>query len=391
MIDEQRDVLAARAQRRRGDRDDVEAVEEVLAEAPGGDLGAQIAVGRGDDAHVGAARCRRRRGSYSPSCSTRRSFTCTDGRELADLVEEERAARGLARSARRACATRAGERAALVAEELALEDRLGDRRAVDGDERRPRARAVLVDVAREQLLAGAALAEDEHGRARGRGLRRDVEHAPQRRARARRSRACVSSLISLLQRAVLRDERLPLGRLAHALDDRHALERLLDEVVRALAHRLDRRLDRAVRGHHHDLGVGRDLLERARAARARVVPGIIRSVSTTWTRCVRTSSSAALAPSAVSTRMPSRWKIFSSDARFERLVVDDEDRGGVGAHLRLRLVRARVGIRRFVKHEDNLSCDRQIVNVAQNGNAGASSATAPGSKALPREVSRATG
>jgi hypothetical protein len=47
------------------------------------------------------------------------------------------------------------------------------------------------------------------------------------------------------------------------------------------------------------------------------MPGIIRSVSTTCTRWVRTISSAALAPSAVSTRSPSRWKIFSIEARFE--------------------------------------------------------------------------
>ena len=44
-----------------------------------------------------------------------------------------------------------------------------------------------------------------------------------------------------------------------------------------------------------------------------LTPGIIRSVRTTATRCVRASSSAVFAPSAVSTRKPSRRKIFSSD------------------------------------------------------------------------------
>ena len=92
MLDEQRDVLAALAQRRRGDGDDVEPVVEVLAEAPGRDLGGEIAVRRGDDAHVRACTVLPPSGSNSPSWSTRRSFTCSCGRELADLVEEERAA-----------------------------------------------------------------------------------------------------------------------------------------------------------------------------------------------------------------------------------------------------------------------------------------------------------
>ena len=50
-------------------------------------------------------------------------------RDLADLVEEERAAVGLL-EAPLATRDRAGERAALVAEQLALEERLGERRAV---------------------------------------------------------------------------------------------------------------------------------------------------------------------------------------------------------------------------------------------------------------------
>ena len=42
-------------QRRYGDRDAVEAVEEVAPEAPGLDVGREIAVGRGDEAHVDGA------------------------------------------------------------------------------------------------------------------------------------------------------------------------------------------------------------------------------------------------------------------------------------------------------------------------------------------------
>ena len=55
-------------------------------------------------------------------------------RQLADLVEEERAALGLAEQAG-ARGLRVGERAADVAEELAVEEVLGQRGAVDRDER----------------------------------------------------------------------------------------------------------------------------------------------------------------------------------------------------------------------------------------------------------------
>ena len=48
------DVLQALAQRRQAQRHDVEAVVEVLAEQALLDLRLELAVGGGDDAHVGA-------------------------------------------------------------------------------------------------------------------------------------------------------------------------------------------------------------------------------------------------------------------------------------------------------------------------------------------------
>ena len=57
-------------------------------------------------------------------------------RQLADLVEEQRAAVGRPEEAGLALVVGAGEGALLVAEQLALEQRLGQRAAVDGDERR---------------------------------------------------------------------------------------------------------------------------------------------------------------------------------------------------------------------------------------------------------------
>ena len=64
MLGQDGNILAALAQRRNGDPDDIEAIQQVEAEPAGGDLLTQIAVGRGDNAHVDPA------GRFSP---TRRS------------------------------------------------------------------------------------------------------------------------------------------------------------------------------------------------------------------------------------------------------------------------------------------------------------------------------
>jgi hypothetical protein len=53
---EQRDVASALAQRGQRDRDDVEAVEQILAERPRRDLALQVPVGRRHEAHVDADR-----------------------------------------------------------------------------------------------------------------------------------------------------------------------------------------------------------------------------------------------------------------------------------------------------------------------------------------------
>ena len=61
-------------------------------------------------------------------------MACSAERQLADLVEEQRAAVGQLEAAL-ALRDGAGERALLVTEQLALEQRLGQRRAVDRHER----------------------------------------------------------------------------------------------------------------------------------------------------------------------------------------------------------------------------------------------------------------
>ena len=93
--------------------------------APRADLGLEIAVGRGDEAHVDRARLEPADAhARLRSSSTRSSLAWSRRRELADLVEEHGAAVGGLEQAGLGW-RRAGERALLVAEQLALEQRLG--------------------------------------------------------------------------------------------------------------------------------------------------------------------------------------------------------------------------------------------------------------------------
>src|SRR2546422_7535335 len=82
-------------------------------------------------------------------------------RQLADLVEQQRAAVRLVEQAR-PVSRGARERPLHVAEKLGLEQRVGDRGAVHRDERLRRSRARPMDRLRDDLLTGAALAGDEH-------------------------------------------------------------------------------------------------------------------------------------------------------------------------------------------------------------------------------------
>src|SRR5205823_10148783 len=82
--------------------------------------------------------------------------------ELADLVEEQRAARCLEEEplARRVSVR---EGAAHVTEELALQQRLGERGAVHDDERTGLPPPAVVEGSGDELLAGTRLARDQHG------------------------------------------------------------------------------------------------------------------------------------------------------------------------------------------------------------------------------------
>ena len=105
MLDQQRDVAGALAQRRQLDVDDAEAEEEVLAEAAALDVLAEVAVGGRDDARV-----ERDRSRVPPTrvdallLEHAQQLDLHLERHVADLVEQERAALGQLELARVAAA-----------------------------------------------------------------------------------------------------------------------------------------------------------------------------------------------------------------------------------------------------------------------------------------------
>jgi hypothetical protein len=139
VVDQDRHVVLALAQRREVDRQHVQPVHQVLAElAFRDDLGEVLVRGR-EDAHVDVHRLAAADRPELALLQEAQQLLLHVGAHVPDLVEEERP---LVRHLQQplAAGARAGEGAALVAEELALEQRVGQRRAVLGDEAALRAR-----------------------------------------------------------------------------------------------------------------------------------------------------------------------------------------------------------------------------------------------------------
>src|ERR1044071_4691617 len=155
------DVLAALAQRRDRDREDVDAEEEVFAELTALHRFFDVAVRRANDTHVDVDRRRSADPLEAPLLQHAQDFRLHAESELADLVEKNRYHVGeleLSELARR----RAGERALLVSEEFILDQRLWNRRAVDRHERAVAPRRELMNRAREQFFPRARLSLQQH-------------------------------------------------------------------------------------------------------------------------------------------------------------------------------------------------------------------------------------
>ena len=159
------------------DREDVEPIEQVLAET---------ALARSASSRSWCVAAMMRTSTLTGSLEPTRSkvISCKHAQQLglhlqadvADLVEEQRAAVGRLEAAD-LVADGAGERALDVAEQLAFQQSRRQGGAVDLDEGLAGPRAVLVDGPGQQLLAGAALAADQHGRRAGGHLAHQLQAA----------------------------------------------------------------------------------------------------------------------------------------------------------------------------------------------------------------------
>ena len=176
------DVRLAIPQRRHLDRDHVQPVEEVLAELALGDRLREVAVGRGDDAHVHQDRLASADRGDLPIGEGGEEPDLLVQRHLSDLVQEQRATVRLDEPP--VPASHVGRDVRQDAEQLGLDQRLWDGTAVHRHERPGPSGAAVVDDPREHLLPGAVLAGQEH---RGAGLRRalcDREDPLHQRARS---------------------------------------------------------------------------------------------------------------------------------------------------------------------------------------------------------------
>ena len=176
-------VVAAIAERREPEVHHVQAVVEVFAEAARADLFFEVPVRRGDDADVDLLGLRVADAEDDALLQRAEELHLQVQRELADLVEEERALVGLLELAG-LVDDGARERAAHVTEQLALDEVLGDGAAVDRHERPVLALAPAVELLRDELLAGARLARDEDADVGAGDLLELAEHLEHRRARA---------------------------------------------------------------------------------------------------------------------------------------------------------------------------------------------------------------
>ena len=234
------------------DGDHVQPVVQVLLELAARDHLPEIAVGRGDHAHVDLLAALGAERLELPLLQHAQQLRLQGRRHRADLVEEDRPAVG-ERELALLAVERAGECAPHVAEQLRLQERFGDGRAVHLDQRHLALRAVEMNRPRDHLLAGARFAGDQHRALRLGDHLRGLDDVLDPPAAADDS-VLVEFLVALAEQvSVLRPQPLMVDR---AVDDHEQLvdlERLLQVVERAELHRLDRALDRRVRGHQQDL------------------------------------------------------------------------------------------------------------------------------------------
>src|SRR6202008_2162107 len=136
--------------------ENVQAIVEVRAEAPFLDKLFKVFVGRGDAAKIDVDRMSATDAGDFAFLKNAQQISLRLQRDIADLVQENRAAVRDFKTALFAV-LRAGERALFVAEKLTFEERFGERAAVKNHKRVVVTRTGGVDRAGAEILAGTRL------------------------------------------------------------------------------------------------------------------------------------------------------------------------------------------------------------------------------------------
>ena len=140
--------------------------------------GWQVAMGRGDHAGVEAVGLAAD-GRHDALFDRAQNFALHRHRHVADLVEQQRAARGFAKGAD-AIRRGAGEGAFHMSEKLALQQICGDGCAIDRDEGLFLRTPCSMQGAGNELFAASGFAQDQHRRIAVGGETDGLLHAPHR-------------------------------------------------------------------------------------------------------------------------------------------------------------------------------------------------------------------
>ena len=162
MAGQRQDVFAPLAQRRQGQRDDVQAKEQVFAEPAGAHLVLQRAVGGGDHAHVGPAFLGFAQPLVGAVVEEAQQPGLGVGGQIAPPRRETACRPRPPRPCRPRRPTAPGERPLAMAEQRAAHQVARQHRAVDGDEGPAGPAALRCEPPRQHVLAGAALAAQQH-------------------------------------------------------------------------------------------------------------------------------------------------------------------------------------------------------------------------------------
>jgi len=173
-IYQQWNVFSPLSQRWKVDGDDVQAIEEVVAEPAFAHQLFQVNVGGGDDAYVGLDSWTPPRCMNLRSCSTRRILLCVS--MLMVPISSRNSVPRSAISNRPFSSNRAGECALDVPEQSGFEQVGRHGTGIHRDKRPIAPRRIQVDGLGDQFLAGSALTLQEYSGAAGRHLRHQIKN-----------------------------------------------------------------------------------------------------------------------------------------------------------------------------------------------------------------------